>query len=143
MTDRQSQIARAASARYRERHPERVRAYEAQYRADNRDVVIERTKRWRLANPETYRTGKLRQRLKRFGLTLEQFNALVEQQGGVCAICKNPEMWNRKDVKRLSVDHCHATGRVRGLLCNRCNRAIGLLGDNDRLCVAAAEYLRR
>jgi hypothetical protein len=73
------------------------------------------------------------------------YTAVLAEQGGVCAICKKPETnrSNGPNPKRLSVDHCHETGKARGLLCNNCNRAIGLLGDAPDLLRAAAEYLER
>lgn len=65
---------------------------------------------------------------------------MLEAQGGVCAICKGPE--TKPNAKYLAVDHDHATGAVRGLLCNNCNRAIGLLGDDAERLIAGADYLR-
>ena len=62
------------------------------------------------------------------------------QPGGLCLICKKPPLGKHT---RLGVDHCHATGRVRGLLCNRCNRAMGMFEDDPDLLVAAAAYLQR
>ena len=72
-----------------------------------------------------------------FVFTLEKYYKLLEFQGGGCAIC------GRKPTKtRLSVDHCHQTGLLRGLLCMRCNRAYGLFHDNDaRRLRKAADYL--
>lgn len=60
---------------------------------------------------------------RKYGITLEQYNELLARQGGVCAICGG------EDQKRLAVDHDHKTGKVRGLLCARCNPAIGFLLD--------------
>lgn len=65
---------------------------------------------------------------RRYGLTRAQYEAILVAQGGVCAICKRPERLRAGGVVRpLSVDHDHDTGRVRGLLCNGCNRLVGLL----------------
>ncbi len=71
-------------------------------------------------------------RLKRqYKITLEQYNNMFIFQGGVCAICGRPETVKLKNiVKRLSVDHNHITGKVRGLLCRNCNQALGLLNEN-------------
>lgn len=80
-----------------------------------------------------------RVRLKsRYGITPEQADAMLEEQGGVCAICGTDEpggrgFWN--------VDHDHGTGKVRGLLCTNCNRGIGLLGDDVNRLMSAAAYL--
>jgi hypothetical protein len=76
----------------------------------------------------------------RFGLTESEYEALMEVQGGKCAICYgNPNgRWST-----LSVDHDHQTKRVRGLLCTRCNRAIGLLHDNAVIAGRLAAYLKK
>ncbi len=71
-------------------------------------------------------------------LTADEYNAMLEAQGGVCAICKK-----KPKAGRLAVDHVHGTDKVRGLLCNLCNSALGLFKDDpDRLKVAI-EYLRK
>jgi hypothetical protein len=75
--------------------------------------------------------------LKTYGLTLEQYEALYEAQGGVCYIC---EIATGK-TKRLSVDHDHTTGYVRGLLCTVCNKMLGLLRDDPDRAYRMADYL--
>lgn len=94
--------------------------------------------KWRNENPEKMRVIYRKCQLKRFGLTIEEFNALADAQGGVCAICGGPPQKN----KSLAVDHCHETGIVRGLLCQKCNRAIGWLGDSLPALERATDYLR-
>lgn len=79
-------------------------------------------------------------RLKTYGITVEQYTALMEAQAGLCAICEAPE--HLEHFESLCVDHDHETGEVRGLLCNRCNRAIGLLQDRYDLVQTAADYLK-
>jgi len=78
---------------------------------------------------------------KSYGLTSAQIAVLVESQGGKCAICQR----NAHDAAhgKLCVDHCHQTGRVRGMLCGNCNSAIGKLGDSSQLLRQAAAYLER
>lgn len=82
-----------------------------------------------------------------YGLTPADYDRMLAEQNGVCAICKQPETTvdprSKRPYVRLPVDHDHATGRVRGLLCHRCNRAIGLLKDDIDLLKAAAAYLER
>jgi hypothetical protein len=72
-----------------------------------------------------------------YGLSLEQFDALFVRQGGVCAICR------RRPKGHLCVDHCHLTGKVRGLLCRGCNMVLGLYRDDPRLMRGATAYLER
>lgn len=79
--------------------------------------------------------------LKSYGLTLEEYEAMLERQGGGCAICGTTEV--RGFGTRQAVDHCHDSGLVRGILCGNCNRGIGAFKhDPDRLA-AAVDYLRR
>ena len=73
----------------------------------------------------------------KYRLRMETFEKMMEEQNQVCAICKNP----CKNNERLSVDHCHNTGAVRGLLCNNCNTGIGMLNDDPDLVRRAFEYL--
>lgn len=70
---------------------------------------------------------------------------MLEEQNHLCAICGNPEtVKNYKDVvSKLSVDHCHRTGKVRGLLCQNCNKGIGNLKENEDIILKAVEYLRK
>jgi hypothetical protein len=79
------------------------------------------------------------------GCTPEQYQKLLEQQDGKCAICGAVEGHRSRDGRacRLSVDHDHQTGIVRGLLCNRCNRGLGRFKDSVRILEAALRYLKR
>jgi hypothetical protein len=74
---------------------------------------------------------------KKYGITEEDYNAFLLLQGGVCAICKTDP-----DKKRLSVDHCHKTKKVRALLCRHCNLMLGLAKDEPATLDRAAAYLR-
>jgi hypothetical protein len=79
--------------------------------------------------------------MRLYGLTLDEYDALVDQQDGVRAICREPPVKGRG--KRLVVDHDHQTGRIRGLLCALCNVAIGYLREDPQLFDRAKEYLIR
>lgn len=74
--------------------------------------------------------------LKKYGLSYSDWELLLIRQNHVCAICKRPETG-----KTLAVDHCHRTGKVRGLLCAKCNQGIGMFDDNASSLRTAAEYL--
>lgn len=80
---------------------------------------------------------------RKYGITRAEYDRMVERQGGVCAICggrpSGPDVSNR----RFDVDHCHDTGRVRGLLCSACNRGIGFLGDDSARLQSAIDYLSK
>jgi formate dehydrogenase maturation protein FdhE len=73
--------------------------------------------------------------LKKYGLTVEEFRRMEKEQGGCCAVC------GIKPDYRLCVDHRHDTGKVRGLLCRTCNKAIGQLGDTPEDLLKAYQYL--
>jgi hypothetical protein len=96
-------------------------------------------KKW----PEKLQAGFLK---STYGLTWEQYMCMFEKQAGGCAICKSPiSSHNTPDIMFpvAHVDHCHNTGKIRGLLCQACNKGIGHLKDNATLCRLAAEYLEK
>ncbi len=113
------------------------------------------TMKWRAANTEKYNAG-MRAYMKtvpaekrygteikrRYGCTLEQYNAMIVAQEGACAICR--KLHNPAEKKgRLYVDHCHTTGKVRALLCSGCNSMLGYSKDDTRVLLEAVAYLTR
>ena len=88
-------------------------------------------------NNATYR--RQRALKQNYGLTIEQYDEMVSRQNGLCLICRKPPSGGRG--RRLYVDHCHETKIVRGLLCNRCNSAIGLLDEDAARMKHAANYV--
>lgn len=90
-------------------------------------------------NPTYTKERKLK---SKYNITLNEYNVLLTYQNNVCAICFLPETnKNQYGKPSLSVDHCHTTGKVRGLLCSNCNTAIGLLRDNPLAAFNASKYL--
>lgn len=92
---------------------------------------------------KSYRSYSLR---KRYGMTVEDYEALAESQEYLCAICGKPERQTDPrygTVLDLAVDHCHETGHIRGLLCSACNTAIGKFNDDPDTIRAAIAYLER
>lgn len=78
----------------------------------------------------------------KYGITLETYDQIVKIQGGTCAICHTKETAkNQYGVMRLSVDHDHKTGKVRGLLCDKCNRGVGCFNDDPKILAEAIRYL--
>lgn len=126
--DRIRQYQKSAVAverdRLRAQTPERkaqVREYHKRYYAENRNKILARSKERRFAQ---------------YALTRSAFAAMLDTQNNKCAICQTtPKVWN--------IDHDHKTGKVRGLLCNPCNIAIGLLKDSPQFCLLAAKYLEK
>lgn len=99
--------------------------------------------RWRRKHPDKWAKVLARadrkRRLLRHGLTAREYDFLLQKQSGVCAICKKRR--KNKNGTNLTVDHSHKTGKVRGLLCNQCNLALGLLEDCKARLLRAAKYL--
>lgn len=78
-----------------------------------------------------------------YGITLEVYERMLEEQGGLCAICGGEGfVMKESHTMKLAVDHCHSTGAVRGLLCHNCNRALGLFKDNPAHLAKAISYLK-
>lgn len=93
--------------------------------------------------PEKGRNNNLR---KMYGITLEEYNLMLFQQGGVCAICKQPETVihsKTKQVQPLAVDHNHETGEVRELLCKACNMLVGYVDIDRERVKQALKYLKK
>jgi hypothetical protein len=121
-----------------------VKSTEAQLERARRYYIEHREERKRYArnryhsNPKAAREATRNGQLKRhYGISLAEYNMLLEQQNGVCAVCEQPCPTGR----RLAVDHDHETGRVRGLLCRNCNSGIGYLGDTLSRVRKAVVYL--
>lgn len=103
-------------------------------------------RRWFRDNRQRATTQKFRNNLHRnYGMTIDDYETMLVAQDYVCAICdgENGIHSTHGTQFRLSVDHDHKTGRVRGLLCNNCNRALGLLADNHELVRKALAYIER
>ena len=90
--------------------------------------------------------------VSRYGITVEDYELMLDMQGGVCAICGKKEtrrtrsskkIWEYDIEPRLVVDHDHKTGKVRGLLCHRCNVGIGQLDDSIDMLQRGIRYLRK
>jgi len=96
-----------------------------------------RNERYSTRYSKQYRDAALK---KKYNMEPGDYDALLEKQGGVCKICSSPET-GRGD-QWFVVDHCHETGKVRGLLCNTCNRALGLFKDDISYLEQAIHYLK-
>jgi Autographiviridae endonuclease VII len=104
--------------------------------------------RWLAKNPveiRKYKNGKLKKRTirtdvcKKYGITSDNYDELLESQNGVCAICGGHPKGKKR---RLCIDHDHNTGKIRGLLCNECNVALGAAKDSESVLVRMINYLR-
>jgi len=123
--------------------------------SDSEWKSLHKSKRWRIKNPEKQylatkswceRNPARRKELLRksqlklcYGITQEQYLILLEKQNNQCAICNTSTPTGKWKV--FAIDHCHSTGTIRGILCNECNRGMGLLRDSSELLRKAADYL--
>jgi hypothetical protein len=114
-----------------------TRAYTKQWRNDNPDKFRDGVKKCHTANPEIQREASFKYRLKQYGLTPEQYEVFVVVQGGACAICGTAHL------EDLCIDHDHESGTVRGLLCQNCNKGLGLFQDSADNLYHASDYLTR
>ena len=122
-----------------------------EYRENNRDKMLNLQKRWHIKNRKKRREDGIQYRkdnpnaqykslLKRcYNITIEKYNEMFKKQNGICAICQQPET----NGNRLSVDHNHNNNKVRGLLCNACNRGLGLFRDNADSLYNAHIYIKQ
>jgi hypothetical protein len=118
---------RAAKRRYREKHKEKMR--------ERRQLRLQTDPDFRERERARDREWQRRKRYKQvYGISLADYQAMLQRQNGACAICK------RADAP-LCVDHCHVCNKARGLLCAKCNSAIGFCNDNPEHLLAAAAYL--
>jgi hypothetical protein len=107
--------------------------------AANRTEAIAAARAWARANPDRQHKAQRKSHLKRmFGITVEQFDAMLASQDGRCAICDT----NDPGQRHFHVDHDHATNVVRGLLCGNCNKALGLMREDPARLLAAERYLQ-
>lgn len=121
-------------------NPEKRKSSVERYRRNNPGAMAEACRRWRKKYPEKLKLTKRRANLKLwYGVTPEWVDQTLLTQKG-CAVCGTETPQSRGG---WNVDHDHATGKARGVLCGHCNRAIGLLSESPALCGAAAGYLRR
>lgn len=103
----------------------------------------ESVRRYKKRNPDVAKNGHLK---RNFDISLEKFNEMLESQNYVCSICKQPETKIFKKTGKLCdfcVDHCHSTGKVRGLLCWNCNASLGKFKDSIETLENAILYLKK
>lgn len=143
----------AQSKRWRMAHPEEWRAIKARWAAKNRDRINAQAARWRALNAEKARETNRRcyqnsEEARRdynlrshYGISIEQYKAMYEKQGGKCLTCGDAKPLRGRDS--LCVDHNHDTGKVRELLCARCNKALGCVRENPEALRALADYAER
>lgn len=122
---------KSCKAQYVKDNAEKYRKISRKHYSKNKAKYIASAKAYKSANKDKLKNAYL---IRTYGITLAQYSALLAAQKNLCAICKQ--------AGELDTDHSHVTGKVRGLLCSRCNTAIGLLGDSSSITQSATEYLQ-
>lgn len=96
---------------------------------------------WHKLNSNTTERLRVKQIQNNFSISFEEALSLYHKsQNGCCSVCKKTKVENKKE---LSIDHCHVTGKIRGILCSNCNSGIGLLKDSIDILELAIEYLKQ
>lgn len=134
--EREREKARINQAKWRAANPEHYREYVRQWRAKNPEYEAEARKKWKEKNPERYKHLHL---MKKHGISFETYQAMLEQQKGLCAACLEP--FSEED--NPYVDHCHKTQVIRGLVHMMCNTGLGHAKDNPEKLRRWADYLER
>lgn len=121
---------------YREANKEKLAAQHKEYYYANHQKMLDRAREYVKSNKSKIISSR---RERSYGISQSAYLSMLDAQGGTCAICKTSAF----GIKGPCVDHDHITGQVRGILCNNCNRAIGLLKENIFILKAAINYLRK
>lgn len=117
----------------------RIAAYnKANWMANREARTLQQRRHY--ADPEIKRRRRMYEAKRNYGLSEEEYDAMLVSQGGVCAICGTDSPIGKGG---LHIDHDHVTGKVRGLLCQRCNIGVGFLGDSEEIITKTLGYLRR
>jgi hypothetical protein len=130
----------------------------------HKEEIKEKAKKYRIEHPEKYNSSEYQKNYrdnhkeqsqkyhtewhlkKKYNLSLTQYNKMLEEQNGVCAICGNKETVKDKRtnvIRKLSVDHNHTTGKIRDLLCDSCNNLLGQIKENINICYLLIDYLNK
>ena len=111
------------------------------YRCKSCDDLARR--KWRENNLESSKKSSRRNQLwSTYRMTLDEYDVLFKKQDYKCAICVTKENKVSHNDCNFSVDYCHETGKIRGLLCNQCNRALGMFQDSVDILETATTYLK-
>lgn len=108
-----------------------------------REYQRKKAKEYHAAHPGHSKNTNLR---LRYGITIDEYKKILASQNGVCAICKLPETTVHKrsgKIRDLAVDHCHDTGKIRGLLCGDCNRSLGMMKEDTWRLFSMVSYLSK
>lgn len=130
------------SAQWHREHRELVAERRKQWRQNNRERHRLVRKAWRQRNPLSVKASSRKSSLRKHNLTPEEYSHLEMKQSGLCAICgRDPRLYYKGRNSKLHVDHSHATGKNRGLLCVRCNNSVERIDTIPEWAAKALQYL--
>ena len=109
----------------------------AKYYLENKQRISERNSAW-LKTESGKESNRKKKLSKKYNMTVEKYDSMLKEQNNCCKICSTHES---EFNKRLAVDHCHTTGKIRGLLCMACNILLGKAKDNINILNNAIDYL--
>ena len=140
------------SKKHRAEITEKRREYQKQYKLNHKDELNSGARKRRAKNPKKFKDYGTKFRVsdfgrnsylkRRYGITLDEFNNMKDAQGGKCAICGSNSGKANKKNDRLTVDHDHSTGEIRGILCHKCNFGLGQFDDDTEKLSMAITYLK-
>ena len=136
---------------WKENNKDRVKLTKKIWDLENKEHKANYIKEWKKNNPEKnisyakfFRENQPDYHANRhlkttYGITINQYNEMLEKQNGICAVCG--KLPNKTSRGKLFVDHCHSKGKIRGLLCQQCNTALGMVNDNIDILYKLIKYL--
>ena len=123
---------------YYRNHKEKLKTKNKEYYLNHKEKLKTKHKEYYNKHKEEFKKYHLK---NRYSLSISKFNNLLLAQNMKCAICKEP--LDLQNPHNVNIDHDHKTGKIRGILCNKCNVAIGLLRDNPEYAYSAFIYLKK
>lgn len=139
------------TTKYHTSNEGRMKQLQKEWYTKNKTKVIQKAKQWNAENKETFKENNSYSkrgsylRRRKFGISETEFAELFNNADDKCQICKQPETTtnSKGETKALAIDHCHKTGKVRGVLCQKCNTALGGFKDSIELLENAIRYLSK
>lgn len=136
---KQSAVAwRVLHVREEQREDRRIKS-SAYYHLHKREISVARKAAWREIGSKKFRSYDL---MRKYGLKVEDYDAMLKQQNGGCAVCGSSSS-GLSDTRALAIDHNHQTGKIRGVLCHPCNRALGLLREDEKIIMSLLKYKQK
>jgi hypothetical protein len=122
---------------YRELNKDKIAKNKKEWYENHKEYAKQKSREWNINNKDKVRDYNL---MKSYGISSEQYNQMMVQQDSKCAICG---IHSDQQSKKFCVDHSHATGKIRSLLCHHCNAGLGMFKESEVVIINAAKYLEK